>query len=44
MRATIFNGPGDVTLETVPDPTLDDPHGVIVEVSHTARSGHSVWR
>lgn len=39
MRATIFNGPGDVTLETVPDPTLDDPHGVIVEVSHTAICG-----
>lgn len=39
MRATIFNGPGDVSLETVPDPELADPHGVIVEVTHTAICG-----
>lgn len=39
MRATIFNGPGDVSLETVPDPQLTDPEAVVVEVSHTAICG-----
>ncbi|MBK5221389.1 MAG: alcohol dehydrogenase catalytic domain-containing protein [Acidimicrobiia bacterium] len=39
MRATIFNGPADVTLETVDDPRLPDAASVIVEVSHTAICG-----
>lgn len=39
MRATILNGPGDVTVETVADPTLPDAGSVIVEVSHTAICG-----
>ncbi len=39
MRATIFNGPGDVTVETVDDPTLPDSESVIVQISHTAICG-----
>ncbi|QGG96881.1 zinc-binding dehydrogenase [Actinomarinicola tropica] len=39
MRATVFHGPGDVRLETVPDPRLEDDRSVLVEVQHTAICG-----
>jgi alcohol dehydrogenase len=39
MRATVLNGPADVTVETVDDPTLPDTESVIVEISHTAICG-----
>ncbi len=39
MRATVLNGPGDVTVETVDDPTLPDAESVVVEVTHTAICG-----
>jgi alcohol dehydrogenase len=39
MRATVLNGPADVTVETVDDPTLPDSESVIVEISHTAICG-----
>jgi len=39
MRATVLNGPGDVSLETVDDPTLTGPDGVIVRTSRTAICG-----
>lgn len=39
MRATVLNGPGDVSVETVDDPSLPDPASIIVAVSHTAICG-----
>src|SRR5690606_36709374 len=39
MRATVLNGPGDVTVETVDDPTLPDAESVVVEITHTAICG-----
>lgn len=39
MRAAVFHGPGDVRLETVPDPALPDDRSVIVQVEHTAICG-----
>src|SRR5690554_4536843 len=39
MRATVLNGPGDVSVETVDEPTLPDAASVIVEVTHTAICG-----
>lgn len=39
MRATVFHGPGDVRLESVDDPRLGGPDGVVVEVDHTAICG-----
>jgi alcohol dehydrogenase len=39
MRATVLNGPGDVTVESVDDPTLPDAASIIVAVSHTAICG-----
>lgn len=39
MRATVLNGPRDVSLETVPDPALPGPEGIIVTVERTAICG-----
>jgi 2-desacetyl-2-hydroxyethyl bacteriochlorophyllide A dehydrogenase len=39
MRATILNGPLDVSVHTVPDPVLPGPAGVIVTVERTAICG-----
>ncbi|HWD56179.1 MAG TPA: alcohol dehydrogenase catalytic domain-containing protein [Acidimicrobiales bacterium] len=39
MRATVLNGPRDVSLETVPDPVLPGPEGIVVTVERTAICG-----
>ena len=39
MRAVILNGPGDVSVETVDDPRLDGPDGIVVAVESTAICG-----
>jgi threonine dehydrogenase-like Zn-dependent dehydrogenase len=39
MQATVLNGPRDVSLETVPDPVLPGPEGIIVTVESTAICG-----
>src|SRR3974390_2989634 len=39
MRAAVLNGPRDVSLETVPDPALPGPEGIIVTVERTATCG-----
>jgi threonine dehydrogenase-like Zn-dependent dehydrogenase len=39
MRATVLHGPREVSLETVPDPVLPGPEGIIVTVERTAICG-----
>jgi 2-desacetyl-2-hydroxyethyl bacteriochlorophyllide A dehydrogenase len=39
MRAVICQGPRHVSVETVPDPRLPSPHGVIVQLEATAICG-----
>lgn len=39
MRAVVLNGAHDVTVETVDDPVLTGPDGIIVSVEHTAICG-----
>ena len=39
MQATVLNGPRDVSLETVPDPVLPGPEGIVVTVERTAICG-----
>ena len=39
MRATVLEGPRDIRVENVPDPTLPGPEGVIVTVERTAICG-----
>ncbi|PSP61599.1 IMP dehydrogenase [Halobacteriales archaeon QH_8_67_36] len=43
MRAAIYNGPGDITVEEVPRPTLESPTDAIVRVTHTAVCGSDLW-
>jgi len=43
MRAAIYNGPGDITIEEVPRPTLEAPTDAIVRVTHTAICGSDLW-
>ena len=39
MRAVIWNGKRDMRVETVPDPTIVNPHDAIVKVTSTAICG-----
>lgn len=39
MRAVVLNGTGDVSVETVDDPTLPGERGIVVEVQSTAICG-----
>ncbi len=39
MRAVVLNGTGDVSVETVDDPTLSGADGIVVEVQSTAICG-----
>jgi len=43
MRAAIFQGPGDITVEDVPKPELEAPTDAIVRVTHTAVCGSDLW-
>jgi threonine dehydrogenase-like Zn-dependent dehydrogenase len=39
MRALVWHGRNDVRLDTVPDPTIEDPRDAIVKVTSTAICG-----
>lgn len=43
MRAAIFEGPGNVRVEQVPDPEIVEPTDVIVAVTHAAICGSDLW-
>jgi threonine dehydrogenase-like Zn-dependent dehydrogenase len=43
MRATVLCGAGDVRVETVPDPRLDEPTDALVVVSRAAICGSDLW-
>lgn len=43
MRATVYEGPGNVRVETVPDPELVVPTDVVVQVTHAAICGSDLW-
>jgi hypothetical protein len=43
MRATVFYAPGDVRVETVPDPTIQAPTDAIVRVTHACICGSDLW-
>ena len=43
MKATIFHGPGDIRVETGPDPTLRHPTDAIVRVTRAAICGSDLW-
>lgn len=43
MQAAIFHGPGDIRIENVPDPRIQDPTDAIVRITHTAICGSDLW-
>lgn len=43
MRAAVFHAPGDVRIETVPDPRIQAPTDAIVRITHTAICGSDLW-
>ncbi|MFC5368732.1 zinc-dependent alcohol dehydrogenase family protein [Salinirubrum litoreum] len=43
MRAATYHGPGDIRVESVPDPELESSKGAIVRVTHTAICGSDLW-
>ena len=43
MRATVFHGPGDVRVEEVPDPRIEQPTDAIVRVTHACICGSDLW-
>ena len=43
MKATVYHGTRDVRLETVPDPSIQDPNDAIVRVTRAAICGSDLW-
>src|SRR3954453_8113298 len=43
MRATLLYGPGDVRVETVPDPRILQPTDAILRVTHACICGSDLW-
>ena len=43
MRATLIYGAGDVRVEEVPDPTLQQPTDALVRVLHACVCGSDLW-
>ncbi len=43
MRAAVFHGPGDIRIENVPDPHIQDPTDAILRITHTAICGSDLW-
>jgi threonine dehydrogenase-like Zn-dependent dehydrogenase len=43
LRATVFHAPGDVRVETVPDPRIEAPTDAIVRVTHACICGSDLW-
>lgn len=43
MKAAVYRGPGDVRIEQVPDPVIEQPTDVIVRVTHAAICGSDLW-
>lgn len=43
MRAAIYQEPGDITIEEVPKPEIEEPTDAIVRITHTAICGSDLW-
>ncbi len=43
MRATVFYAPGDVRIENVPDPRIQQPTDVLARVTHACICGSDLW-
>ena len=43
MKATVYYAPGDVRVDTVPDPTIQQPTDAIVRITHACICGSDLW-
>jgi threonine dehydrogenase-like Zn-dependent dehydrogenase len=43
MRATVMYGAGDVRIEDVPDPTIEEPTDAIIRVVRASICGSDLW-
>jgi threonine dehydrogenase-like Zn-dependent dehydrogenase len=43
MKATIFQGPGKIEVQEVPDPVIQNPHEAIVKVTYSCICGSDLW-
>ncbi|MBE9014197.1 zinc-dependent alcohol dehydrogenase family protein [Pseudanabaenaceae cyanobacterium LEGE 13415] len=43
MKASVYYGKGDVRVETVPDPKIQDPTDAIVRITHACICGSDLW-
>src|SRR5277367_4690308 len=43
MRAAVFHAKGDVRVENVPDPSIQQPTDAIVRVTHACICGSDLW-
>lgn len=43
MKAAVFHAPGDIRIEQVPDPRIQDPTDAIIRITHTAICGSDLW-
>lgn len=43
MRAIVFEGPGNIRVESVPDPQIELPSDALVEVTHAGICGSDLW-
>ena len=43
MKAMVFQGNGQIALETVPDPKIIEPTDAIIRLSATCICGSDLW-
>ncbi len=43
MKATVFRGPGDLRVENVPDPRIEQPTDAVVRITHACICGSDLW-
>ena len=43
MRAAVFRGPGDIRIETVDDPRIEDATDAVVRITHACICGSDLW-
>lgn len=43
MRASVFHGKGDIRIEEVPDPRVEQPTDAVVRITHAAICGSDLW-
>ncbi|MEH1769555.1 zinc-dependent alcohol dehydrogenase family protein [Nostoc sp.] len=43
MKATVYYAPGDIRVENVPDPTIQQPTDAIVRITHACICGSDLW-